>query len=194
MDCYACGQGATQRCSRCGNAYCADHGQDPSTLRLRSGQAGSGQALCDECLSPLNAAPSPVAFRVSLLGLLVASVLALWLLVRPPGLPGESSGALIPPPQEGSEPGAATPTPTAAGAVASPSPTPAPTPAPGPAGPLTYTVVEGDSWCVIAGAFDVDAAALAAANGRTVEDPVVLGEPLIIPQDLSGFTPGSCIP
>lgn len=131
----------------------------------------------------MNAAPSAVAFRVSLLGLLVGSVLALWLLVRPPGLPGESSEALIPPPQEGSEPvepGAATPTPTAAGAVASPAPTSAPTPAP--EGPVTYTVVEDDTWFGIAQAFGVDPEALAAANGRTLEDFLQIGEELIIPQ------------
>lgn len=181
MECYACGQEATQRCSRCGNSYCADHGRD----------------LCDDCLSPLNAAPSSVAFRASLLGLLIGSVLALWLLVRPPSLPGESSEALVPPAPEASEPSEtalATPTPTAAGAVTEPSPTPAPTPAPEPEGPLTYTVVEGDSWCGIAAVYDVDAAGLAAANGRTVEDPVVLGEELTVPRDLPGFTQESCIP
>jgi hypothetical protein len=75
MDCYVCQKKATQRCSRCGNAYCRDHGED----------------LCADCLNPVNAAPSGTFFRASLLLLLVGSVLALWLLVRPPGLPGETS-------------------------------------------------------------------------------------------------------
>lgn len=178
MECYACGQEATQRCSRCGNSYCADH----------------GQALCDDCLSPLNAAPSAVAFRASLLGLLIGSVLALWLLVRPPSLPGESSEALVPPAQEGSEPGetaVVTPTPTAAGAVTAPSPTPAPTPEPEPAGPIQYTVAEGDTWYGIAGLYrdtipgatlDEDAEQLAAANGRTLEDFLQVGEVIDIPE------------
>ncbi len=185
MECYACGQEATQRCSRCGNSYCADHGQDPSS--------GSGQALCDDCLSPLNAAPSAVAFRASLLGLLIGSVLALWLLVRPPSLPGESSEALLPPPGE-SAPGATavtTPTPTAAGALTAPSPTPAPTPQPTPPGPIQYTVAEGDTWYGIAGLYrdtipgatlDDDAAQLAAANGRTLTDFLQVGEVIDIPR------------
>ena len=75
MDCYACDQESTQRCSRCGNPYCRGHGDD----------------LCADCLDPVSAAPSSAVFRASLLGLLIASVLALWLLVRPPSLPGESS-------------------------------------------------------------------------------------------------------
>src|SRR3990172_6372482 len=102
MNCYACDQEATSRCSRCGNAYCRDHGHDPS---LASGQVPStsspsetsesarrtGQVLCADCLDPVNAAPSGVVFRASVFALLVASVLALWLIVRPPSLPGESS-------------------------------------------------------------------------------------------------------
>src|SRR5947208_1867407 len=90
MECYACDREATQRCSRCGNAYCSEHGGDPD--------APGGQALCAECLDPVSATPSGTVFRASLFALLGTSVLALWLLVRPPALPGESSKALAPPP------------------------------------------------------------------------------------------------
>jgi len=130
----------------------------------------------------MNAAPSVVAFRASLLGLLVGSVLALWLLVRPPGLPGESSEAQIPPLAEESSPGA-TPTAVAAGAAAEPSPTAVPAPEPTPEGPLTYTVVEGDTLYGIADAFGISAEDLAAANGIDINDPLInIGDELIIPQ------------
>src|SRR3970040_1908135 len=101
MDCYLCDNEAFQSCPRCGNPYCRDHGEDPS--------AGPGQALCADCLNPVNAAPSGAFFRASLLALLLGSVLALWLLVRPPGLPGESTEVVIP---EASPQATATPTPS----------------------------------------------------------------------------------
>ncbi len=103
MDCYVCHKKATQRCPRCGNAYCRDHGEYPS--------AGSGQALCADCLNPVNAAPTNTYFRASLLLLLVGSVLALWLLIRPPGLPGESSEVIAPEPSPLASPEPVTPTP-----------------------------------------------------------------------------------
>jgi hypothetical protein len=174
MNCYACEQAAIQHCSRCGKGYCADHGETPSAGRA---------ALCAECLSPASATPSNVIFRSSLFALLVASVLALWLLVRPPDLPGEEStlqpqptalnttqGPSAPPGESptAAPPGEATPTPAPAAE------TPPPT--------NQYTVVEGDTWFGIAGALGVDAEALAAANGRTLEDFIQPGEVLVIPQ------------
>jgi hypothetical protein len=170
MNCYACEQAVTQHCSRCGRGYCADHGQAPA-----AGQA----ALCAECLSPVSATPSNVVFRSSLFALLVASVVALWLLVRPPDLPGEESSVQPQPtalnttqaPFEGT----AAPT-EAPGATETPTPAPE-TPAAG-----QYTVVEGDTWFGIAEALGVDAEALAAANGRTLEDFIIPGEVLVVPQ------------
>ena len=184
MDCYLCDNEATQRCPRCGNPYCGDHGED----------------LCADCLNPVNATPSGAFFRASLLALLLGSVLALWLLVRPPGLPGDSSGVVIPEasPQPVTPPPAVSPTPGTpiASATAEPTPTPTvvPTPTEAPPEPVEYTVVDGDSWCGIAEAFDVDGAALAAANDLTLNDPIDVGMLLIIPQDLPPFTPASCIP
>jgi hypothetical protein len=75
MQCFACNRDAVQRCPRCGNAYCEGHGAD----------------FCAACLDPLNAAPSRSTFRIALLGFLGGCVLALWLLVRPPSVPGEGS-------------------------------------------------------------------------------------------------------
>src|SRR3990172_5821166 len=111
MDCYLCDNEASQRCPRCGNPYCGDHGED----------------LCADCLNPVNAAPSGAFFRASLLALLLGSFLALWLLVRPPGLPSDSSGVVIPE----ASPQPVTPTP-AASATAEPTPTAAATAEPTP--------------------------------------------------------------
>src|SRR3990170_2310689 len=117
MNCYLCDNEASQRCPRCGSPFCGDHGED----------------LCADCLNPVNAAPSGAFFRTSLLALLLGSVLALWLLVRPPGLPGDSSGVVIPEasPQATPTP-AASPTPATpiAGATAEPTPTATPVPTP----------------------------------------------------------------
>jgi len=196
MNCYACDQEATQRCSRCGNPYCRDHGDDPSTgspSETSESARRTGQAFCADCLDPASAAPSGTVFRASVFALLVASVLALWLIVRPPSLPGESSELLKPQ----ASPSATTPSPgTSPRASASPSPggspaatpgasaTPAPshgaTPAPA---PIQYTVVQGDSLYGIADKFGVSAQALADANGLNLNDPILHpGDKLVIPQ------------
>ena len=167
MECYACDQDATQHCSRCGKGYCPDHGQSPEA---------AGASLCSECLSPVSATPSNVVFRSSLFALLIASVLSLWLLVRPPDLPGEES-TLRPQPtalDSTQGPASSTPPPTTQ-LTATPTPV-AQTPAPN-----QYTVVEGDTWFGIADALGVDAEALAAANGLTLEDFIRPGEVLVIP-------------
>jgi LysM repeat protein len=187
MDCYLCDKEAALRCPRCGNPFCSDHGEEPTP--------GSGQALCDDCLSPVNAAPSGTFFRGSLLLLLLGSVLALWFLVRPPGLPGESSEVIVPeasplpsPLPITPSPPPVTPTPATPVAEETVAPTPAPTPPPAeptepPAPePIEYTVVDGDTWYGIADAFGVDAESLAAYNGLTLDDIIQPGNVLLIPQ------------
>src|SRR3972149_766228 len=177
MDCYLCDNEASQRCPRCGSPFCGDHGED----------------LCADCLNPVNAAPSGTVFRASLLALLLGSVLALWLLVRPPGLPGDSAEIVIP--QASPQPttplaASPTPAPPVAGSTAEPTPTPAPTAVPkptatpteAPPAPIEYTVVDGDSWNLIADAYGVDAESLPAYNGLTLEGLLQPGQVLTIPQ------------
>lgn len=197
MNCYACENPALHRCSRCGNAYCVEHGTN----------------LCASCLDPLNAAPSRSTFRLALMGLLGGSVLALWLLVRPPGVPGEgapiirnepsSTPALTPQggggdasatsqpsttiPAQGTPVATATPGETAAGdptAAPTEAPTAVPTEAPteAPAGPIEYLVVDGDTWNGIAGFYGIDGETLAAFNGRTLDDFLQIDEVILIPQ------------
>jgi len=184
MRCYACERQDTSPCPRCGKDYCPDHGAD----------------LCASCLDPIVAAPSSSTFRVALFALLGASVLALWLLVRPPGLPGENTGVVQEPdvtpnftpgltPDTGET---LTPTPSAtvspdgspepsATATPAPTPTPEPTASPTPA-PIEHVVEVGDTWNVLAEQYDVDAVELAESNGYSITDVLPLGVTLIIPQ------------
>ena len=178
MDCYACDQEATQRCPRCDNPYCRDHGED----------------LCTDCLNPVNAAPSGTVFRVSLFVLLLSSVLALWLLIRPPGLPGESSAVIVPETSPIASPVPITPSPVptpetpVAGATAEPTPepttTPTPDPTPEPEGPIEYTVEEGDTLFGIAEFFGISFEDILAINGLSEEDAQFIqpGDVLAIPQ------------
>lgn len=84
MDCYYCDSQAVQECARCGALYCDEH----------------GDALCQRCLDPARALPSYRVYRGSLVVLLVGTVFAVWLLVKPPSsdadspLPASISGAL----------------------------------------------------------------------------------------------------
>ncbi len=175
MHCFACEKDATQRCDRCSNFYCDDH----------------GGTLCASCLDPMRAVPSRGLYRVALLGVFGGAVLALWLMVQPPSVPGEESSIINQPtttpaltPGAG---GGGTRTPAASGAASptsevtgtpEPTPTAAPTPTPG---PVEYIVVEGDTWFGIAEAFAVDASVLAQYNGQTLEDVLNVGEVLLIP-------------
>ena len=181
MECYACDQEAIERCSRCGNAYCADHGADPAV--------SGGQAFCADCLDPANATPSGMAFRASLLGLFVASVLALWLLIRPPSLPGESSGAVRPLPTASSAalPTESTPSSPTSGPSAEPTPVPEATPEPTAepaATPIQYTIQDGDTISGIAAQYGISYLDLLAYNGLTEEEAAVLqpGDVISIPQ------------
>ncbi len=180
MDCYLCDQDATQRCPRCGNPYCGDHGED----------------LCSDCLNPVNAAPSSTFFRASLLALLLGSVLALWLLIRPPGLPGESSEVILPEaspqPVTPSPPIPPTPIEPTLEPTLEPTPEPTleptaePTPVPTvePEGPIEYVVQEGDTISGIAAFFGFTVEDLLAINGLTEQEAEMIqpGDVLAIPQ------------
>lgn len=188
MRCYACERQDTSPCPRCGKDYCPDHGAN----------------LCAACLDPVAAAPSSATFRIALFALLGASVLALWLLVRPPGLPGDNGGVVLEPdvtpdftpgltpdtgetltptPTTGADDpdGSPQPTVTPTADDRTPTPTPVPTVTPTPA-PIEHVVVVGDTWNVIAEQFGVDPETLASTNGYSLADVLPLGITLIIPQ------------
>jgi LysM repeat protein len=126
-------------------------------------------------------------------GLFGGAVLALWLLVRPPSVPGEETVLNRPTAAPALTPGAGngssiTPAPSAATSPAAaptdtpaPTPSPKPTPAPTPAR-LEYVVVDGDTWYGVAAQFGVDAIAMATLNHRTIAEYLHPGDILIIPQ------------
>jgi len=188
MQCYACDNEAEAQCPRCANPYCNEHGTE----------------LCARCEDPALTTPSATVFRFALIGLVAASVLALWLIIRPPDTPGSSGSVVNPQPtlapsddddDTGDEPTlvptatippAETPTPVV-DATPTPEPateTPAPTPEPTAAPPadIEYEVVSGDTWFGIAEAFGVDANALAAYNGTSIDEVLNVGQVLLIPQ------------
>ena len=172
MECYACTNEATRQCRRCARVYCELHGGD----------------LCAECLSPASTLPSFNLYRGSLLALLIATAVALWLLVRPPGS-GDGEAVIItdvtptPVTRVTSTPGA-TSTPLAETTPGTPAAEPSAT-----AGPRTYVVQDGDTLLSIAGASapaGVDAFTyaeqIAAASGLpSVDTPINPGQTLILP-------------
>jgi LysM repeat protein len=186
MTCYVCGKEATHRCPRCAKLYCDEHGDE----------------LCAACQDPASAIPSGAVFRGSLLALLVASILALWLLIQPPGLPGGEAGeeAVLPLPTITPVPMATTPapagptatplatptkTPTAtatpsATSEATPSATPSPTPEPPPF--TEYEVQPGDTLSAIAQRFGTTIDELVRINGLESQDVIIdVGQKLLVP-------------
>lgn len=194
MICSACDNEATRRCPRCGKPYCEEHGGE----------------LCAACQDPATAVPSGTVFRGSLVALLVASILALWLLIQPPGLPGDESGtaavaqptvtpavlATASPPSPTATPAAtetpapeASPTPEGTPtetATAAPSPTPAPTPSPTPEPPpfTEYEVQSGDTLSSIARSFGTTVERLVEINGLESQDVIInVGQKLLVPTE-----------
>jgi LysM repeat protein len=158
--CHYCNRPADEECPACGRFYCAAHGED----------------VCIRCMSPEAAIPSAAVFRGSLLVLVVASLVALFLWIDPPHEPS-IGGAVIATEtvSEGNGTGpTATPTPSAiasasgtaaANTTAAASATGATTPSasPTPAG-NTYTVVEGDTLVTIAQAHNTTVEQIEALN------------------------------
>jgi len=190
MSCYACGRDAIHRCPRCAKPYCDQHGGE----------------LCAACQDPSSAIPSGALFRGALLVLLVASVLALWLLIRPPGASDNESGAQAGQPSVTRTPTAlattarpsVTPTGTPQGTAtgtpgvsatpggtpgATSTPTPSPTPEPSPF--QEYTVQQGDSLSSIATQFGTTADELARINGITDPNTLNVGQKLQVPKPTS---------
>ena len=182
MDCYFCDRQAGQECARCGALYCDQH----------------GDALCQRCLDPVLALPSYRVYRGSLLTLLIGTIFAVWLLVKPPStdadspLPPAISGALRTPVAAAEANPEATPAaegaaaPPAAGpppaATATPTATPTPT-------ALEYRVVAGDSLTSIAAEHLPAGKTLAnfmdeiqQANGITNAGSITVGQTIRVPR------------
>jgi LysM repeat protein len=196
MSCYACGRDAIHRCPRCAKPFCDQHGGE----------------LCAACQDPSSAIPSGALFRGALLVLLVASVLALWLLIRPPGTSDDESGAQAGQPSvtrtptalattarpsvtpTGTPQGTATGTPGVSatpGGTPGATSTPVPSPTPEPSPFEEYTVQQGDSLSSIAQQFGTSADELARINGITDPNTLDVGQKLQVPRPASPSpTPG----
>lgn len=176
MTCFACENTPTQQCPRCGRPYCDEHGED----------------VCDSCLQPASGLPSFTLYRGSLLALLIGTILAVWLLIQPPG--GETNtaqtGTILTPTPEISE--EATPDPDAT-LVLGGSPITGATPGAGtegtpvPSGGGTYTVESGDTLFAICAevAPDLDADEcvdeIVATNGLDDASSITPGQELVVP-------------
>lgn len=184
MECFRCEQPAVQECARCGALYCDDH----------------GDTLCERCMDPFNALPSSRVYRGSLLALLISTVFAVWLLVRPGGsdagappaglvgvLPSTTITAVATPANVAPTT-TATPAPAATQApppAATPTPPP---PAPTQAPPRTYQVVAGDTLSIIANRFrpsDVDVNTylqrIYQANNLGANSVIAVGQTITLP-------------
>jgi len=182
MDCYYCDRQAGQECARCGALYCDQH----------------GDTLCQRCLDPVLALPSYRVYRGSLLTLLIGTIFAVWLLVKPPStdadspLPPAISGALRTPVAAVEASAQATPPDAVAAGTAAAGPPPVltatatPTPT---ATALEYRVVAGDSLTSIAAEHLPAGKTLAnfmdeiqKANGITNAGSITVGQTIRIPR------------
>ncbi len=171
--CHYCERPATAECPTCGRLYCEEHGDD----------------VCLRCMQPETATPAPVMYKGSLLALVVASLVAIFLLVSPPESESRIGSVRTVATSTPGQP-TATPTPqmeptaTAAG-TPDPSPTGAATPAASPTlpgGERSHTVVSGDTLSTIAEQYGTTVDAIAALNeGVDESTPLQIGQKLRIP-------------
>lgn len=126
MKCFSCAKDATHECRRCGRLYCDEHGDE----------------LCALCLKPAGALPSFLLYRGTLLALLLGTVVALWLLLKPPQEASQSTFNIVQP--TATTVAARTPT-SEASVTPAGSPTATPT-----VGVIDYTVQQGDTLIDIA--------------------------------------------
>lgn len=179
--CHYCENPAEAECPTCGRLFCSEHGED----------------VCLRCMAPESAAPSAAVYRGSVLALVIASAVVVFLLVRPPESKSGSSlvrdlptstaavGSTATPTQQGSTvqptprpgtqvpssvtPGTATVAPSAS-AVASPTP----------AG-KTYVMKPGDTLSAVAASYGVSVADIVAANPGINPDTIAIGTEIRIP-------------
>ncbi|HML98407.1 MAG TPA: LysM domain-containing protein [Tepidiformaceae bacterium] len=182
-DCYYCNRPAEAECPTCGRLYCAEHGDD----------------VCLRCMSPESATPSALVYRGSVLTLVIASLVALFLVLRPPERATDNGVVRPVPTNTAAVSATATPTPpvtrtpaatttSAATPAASPSPPTPPSPAGSPtaaatppAGPRTYVVRAGDTLSSIAAENGTTVDAIVALNPGLDPNTLPVGEEIQLP-------------
>ncbi len=178
--CHYCENDAEAECPSCGRLYCFEHGDD----------------ACLRCMSPEAAVPSAAVYRGSVLALVIATAVVVFLLVRPPesksktnlvgdlptataavsatATPTKSGGSTQPTPRPGTQvPTTPTPT-TAAGS------TTATAGSPTPAGRV-YVMKAGDTLSDIAASYGVTVDAILAANPGLNPNAIPIGTEIKIP-------------
>ncbi len=180
LTCYYCDNAAEAECPTCGRLYCGEHGDD----------------VCLRCMSPEAASPSAAVYRGSILALVVASLITLFLVVRPPetksatnlaselptataaisttATPTQRGGVVVPTPRPGTQvPSSVTPeTPASGTPTAGPSPTPS---------GKVYVMKAGDTLSAVAASYGVTIDALLAANPGLNPDAIAVGTEIKIP-------------
>jgi len=153
--------------------------------------------VCLRCLAPESATPSALAYRGSILALIVGTLVAAFLVISPPESkskadPGRTVATATPvvlatataTRPGGSPTPARTPSTPAASATGSASSTasasPGTTPAATPGGERSYTVAAGDTLSAIASQFGVTVDGIKSLNGLT-SDTLQIGALLRIP-------------
>ncbi|MGE3074725.1 MAG: LysM peptidoglycan-binding domain-containing protein [Dehalococcoidia bacterium] len=178
--CHYCENPAEAECPTCGRLYCTEHGED----------------VCLRCMAPEAAAPSGAVYRGSVLALVIATIVVVFLLVSPPET--KSGNSLVRDLPTSTAAVAATATPTAPGNATQPTPrpgtqvpssvtpatptTPEPTVqgSPTPAG-KTYVMQAGDTLSAVAASYGVSVADIVAANPGLNPDAIAIGTEIRIP-------------
>lgn len=168
-NCHYCDREGESECPTCGRLYCEEHGDD----------------LCLRCMAPESATPSAAVYRGSVVALVVASLVAVFLLVRPPeskssadparilATATSATGATATPTRPGSTPTRASSVVTIATPGGSPAAGTAVATSPTAAAKKTYTVRAGDTL-----------SGIASENGTTV-DAILALNPGLTPQALA---------
>lgn len=178
--CHYCDNPAERECPTCGRLYCSEHGDD----------------VCLRCMAPEAAVPSAAVYRGSILALVIATLVVVFLLVRPPET--ESGPALVRELPTSTAAVSATATATAPGGAGEGTPRPGtavpssvtpatagPTQAgattsPTPAGE-TYVMKQGDTLSDVAASYGVTVADIVAANPGLNPDTIAIGTEIRIP-------------
>jgi LysM repeat protein len=177
--CYYCENPAEAECPTCGRLYCTEHGED----------------VCLRCMAPEAAVPSAAVYRGSILALALATLVVVFLLVRPPE--SKSSSNLVRDLPTSTAAVGSTATPTAPGSATQPTPRPG-TQVPSSVTPTTPTIAAsvsasptaagrthvmkaGDTLSDVAASFGVSVADIVAANPGLNPDTIAIGTEIRIP-------------
>jgi LysM repeat protein len=182
LTCHYCENPAERECPTCGRLYCSEHGDD----------------VCLRCMAPEAAVPSAAIYRGSVLALIVATAVVVFLLVRPPETRSGASAVRELPTSTAAISATATATSPGGGTIATPRPgTQVPSSVTPPAsvtttnqtvaptattsGQRTYVMQAGDTLSAVAASYGVSVADIVSANPGINPDTIAIGTEIRIP-------------